>query len=364
MTQQPSPLDIRELRVAAIIAMAAILAGAMVLQHFVPTPPDDSGSLEQKVDKVERDARSLLQELQQGDIDLATFLSQLQQIGVHPAFLAVLAVQGTAILGGIAGLLALAVVYAVGVRIKPRGNWAPGTPWLPLDALEVILFFGCCQVAVSVAWAVFMRIWTMLLGAAPPSPTEQLHPGHLAALYIIPAAATLALLWRRTPGGLRRLWTTLRARTAPVLTRLLQGAGGYAAALPLLVVAKYLNPFGGDTFSSNPVISMLLEPRSVAAWILLLVVIGLCAPVFEEVMFRGCAYPAFRRRWGVGVAVLASGLLFGAIHGQLGEFVPLTVLGIVFAVLYELSGSVLPCIVAHAAVNTITLLQIMLLSGA
>ena len=133
-------------------------------------------------------------------------------------------------------------------------------------------------------------------------------------------------------------------------------------ALPLLAAAKLANPFGKEEMSSDPLMSMLMGPQSILGWIILFTVIGLCAPVFEEFLFRGCAYAAFRRRLGAPLAVLANGVLFGAIHGQLPMLLPLVTLGIVFALIYEFSGSVLPCIVAHAAQNTLTLLTVMWLS--
>ncbi len=355
MIQRPSPFISSTLRLVGVVVMAEILALGVLGQYILPSPaePSTAGA---KVENLEREARAVLEKFQRGEIQWRDLPRQLEDRGIRPAFLGVLMLQGLAMAVGALSLIALAALRAFGVRLKPRGNWAPGTPWLPLDAVEAVLCFGCAQLVLGTMVALLLR-GSHELGV------EGLRPEHLLLIYVVAAAVTLGLLSRRTAGGLRRLWHAARVRAAPVLLRMLQGGGGYMAALPLLLAARYLNPIGDDPLSSNPVISMLMARRSALDWILLFVVIGLCAPVFEELLFRGCAYPAFRRRWGVGVAVVASGLLFGAVHGQLAELVPLTVLGIVFAALYETTGSLVPSIIAHSLQNSITLLQLMWLSG-
>ena len=358
MIQRPSPFISSTLRLVGVVVMAEILALAAIGGSLVPMDAGPADMMVDKTERLEREARELLRGFTRGErIDPDALTEKLRNLDVHPGLLVIFPILAAAGFAGVAILLVLGALQACGIRIKPRGNWAPGTPWLPLDAVEAILFFGCCQVVLSVILALFLRV------VYGPSAAMELRPEHLAVIYAAAAAATLGLLAWRTPGGLRRLWSAVRARLGPVWLRLLQGLGGYAVALPLAAAAGLLNPFREDSSSSNPVISMLLTPHSVLGWVLLFFVIGLCAPVFEELVFRACAYPAFRRRWSAPVAVVINGLLFGAIHGQLPMLVPLAVLGIVCAALYELTGSIVPCIVAHSAQNSITLLYVMWISA-
>ena len=355
MIERRSPSGISTVRIIAVVVMACIVLAGMVAEH-VSRPAAEGPPLKaEQTEQAERDARDLLRELLAGEIDAETFSRELDEVSVHPGFLVFGTLWGAAFIAGAAALLVLGVLLLCRVRLRPRGNWAPGAPWQPLDGIEAILFFACSQLVVGGLVAV---IWQ---GGRPT--VEGMRPGSLAVGYVLSAAATVALLSRRTAGGLPRLWSTVWARLRPVALRLLQGAGGYIVALPLLVAAGWINPFGRDALSANPVVSVLAGEHSVLAWIVLFVVIGLCAPVFEEFVFRACAYPAFRRRWGVALAIVANGLLFGAIHGQLPLLVPLTVLGIVFATLYELTGSLLPCIIAHSAQNTLTLVYVMWLTA-
>jgi len=78
---------------------------------------------------------------------------------------------------------------------------------------------------------------------------------------------------------------------------------------------------------------------------------GLLGPVAEEVFFRGILY-GFFRRWGVIVAVILSTLIFVVSH-PINHGIPLTRLlgGILFAVAYETTGSLIVPITIHALGN-------------
>jgi membrane protease YdiL (CAAX protease family) len=82
------------------------------------------------------------------------------------------------------------------------------------------------------------------------------------------------------------------------------------------------------------------------------------APFAEEFFFRGFFYGALRTRFPVLVAAIIDGLVFGLIHfeGSLEGLLivpPLAVLGVVFCLVYEKTGSLYPCIALHALNNSI-----------
>jgi hypothetical protein len=78
---------------------------------------------------------------------------------------------------------------------------------------------------------------------------------------------------------------------------------------------------------------------------------GMVAPIAEEVFFRGILY-GFFRRWGVVVGLVLSTLIFVLIH-PINHGVPITQLvgGIVFALAYEVEGSLMVPITIHALGN-------------
>ena len=83
------------------------------------------------------------------------------------------------------------------------------------------------------------------------------------------------------------------------------------------------------------------------------------APVAEEVFFRGFFYRALRSRFSMIGAAVIDGLLFGVIHynfesaGALLLLPPLALLGFIFCVVYEKTGSLFPVIGMHAFNNAI-----------
>jgi membrane protease YdiL (CAAX protease family) len=86
------------------------------------------------------------------------------------------------------------------------------------------------------------------------------------------------------------------------------------------------------------------------------------APFFEEVIFRGLLFATFRRRYGVVVSALASALIFAVAHGY-GVVGLASVLwsGVLWAWSYERTRSLLPAILAHAAVNLLASVTLMVL---
>ena len=81
------------------------------------------------------------------------------------------------------------------------------------------------------------------------------------------------------------------------------------------------------------------------------------APVVEEVFFRGFFYRALRTRLSIWIAAAIDGLLFGIIHfggdGVDGLLIlpPLALLGFIFCLVYERTGSLFPVIGMHAFNN-------------
>ena len=92
-------------------------------------------------------------------------------------------------------------------------------------------------------------------------------------------------------------------------------------------------------------------PPSGREMLLFFAVGGLVAPIAEEVFFRGLVY-GFLRRWGVVVALVGSTVVFVVAHAITSRIpVTQTVGGIVFAVAYEVEGSLMVPITIHVLGN-------------
>ncbi len=79
--------------------------------------------------------------------------------------------------------------------------------------------------------------------------------------------------------------------------------------------------------------------------------VALVPSVCEEILFRGYLQRALEKSWGVGAAILISGLLFGLFHIRITQLIPLAVIGILLAWIVWKSNSIIPAIAGHFVNN-------------
>ena len=80
--------------------------------------------------------------------------------------------------------------------------------------------------------------------------------------------------------------------------------------------------------------------------------IGIAAPIVEEIVYRKLVIDRLHR-YGDLFAVLVSGILFGAIHGNFSQFFYAMFVGIVFGLVYVQTGKLRYTIALHMAINLI-----------
>jgi membrane protease YdiL (CAAX protease family) len=142
----------------------------------------------------------------------------------------------------------------------------------------------------------------------------------------------LAMRWRDLPLGL---------------------AAGFATQLVLVVLIAVLYPLVGINpeqvgTSAEELTSSATDAVGV---VLLVAIVAVAAPLFEELFYRGLWLRAVERRWGTGWAVVTSSLVFGLIHLQIYDLPALIGFGLVAAVLTVRCGRLGPAIWAHVAFN-------------
>ena len=98
------------------------------------------------------------------------------------------------------------------------------------------------------------------------------------------------------------------------------------------------------------------NPSIVIAVLAVVMIVGL-APIAEELFFRGFVFAGLRTRWSLWPAAITSGLIFGLVHAPTGitTVVPLATLGIALCWLYNRTGSLWPCVIAHMINNGLAL---------
>src|SRR5262249_25370707 len=140
----------------------------------------------------------------------------------------------------------------------------------------------------------------------------------------------------------------------------LAGFVGYVAVLPLVLGSGLLARWLGQRFFPHvappfhPIDALTLTAPSGWFRFGLFVVAAVGAPFLEETFFRGMLYGALRRRFGITTGLMASAAVFAGLHPQLPlGFLPIFVLGVALATLYEWRQSLIPGMVLHALNNTV-----------
>jgi membrane protease YdiL (CAAX protease family) len=92
--------------------------------------------------------------------------------------------------------------------------------------------------------------------------------------------------------------------------------------------------------------------------VLFFVIVGIGAPLAEELFWRGLVLRSFENRLGSGWAVALTSVLFAASHFQALQFAGLAVAGAVFGYLAIRTGRLGPSICAHMAFNISTVVYL------
>ncbi len=138
--------------------------------------------------------------------------------------------------------------------------------------------------------------------------------------------------------------------------------GGLGVYLLVTVIMAVIISFLPQPPQPQAVADLILNARGGVQIISLLLLVGVIAPVSEELLFRGFIYPALRSYFGVNWGITATACLFGLMHFDLIRFVPLAIGGACLNIFSERSNSIYPAIVAHSMWNTVAALLVIVFS--
>ena len=80
------------------------------------------------------------------------------------------------------------------------------------------------------------------------------------------------------------------------------------------------------------------------------------APLAEETFFRGFLLQGIGKRLAFGWAAIISAAIFAVAHFSPSGLIPIFILGLMLAWLFNQTKSVWPCIIVHAAYNSIAVI--------
>jgi uncharacterized protein len=146
-----------------------------------------------------------------------------------------------------------------------------------------------------------------------------------------------------------------------------QAAPLFLMCLPLIWIASLiwthlltaLEAAGAiDAFEPQALITLFQDGGDPIAITLLVALAILLAPIVEEIVFRGCVYRFLKSQTTLLPAQILSGCVFSFMHWNLMSFVPLVIVGVFLARVYEKSGNLMVAIWFHAFFNAFSLLML------
>ena len=144
----------------------------------------------------------------------------------------------------------------------------------------------------------------------------------------------------------RRLW---------ISDGLLSLLFGYALVPTMLFVSNLTSLFSTN-YVQDSVQELIAYP-----FVVQLLIIAVLPACVEEFVFRGLIYHSYRKNGILGAAVL-SGLVFGLMHLNINQLSYALLMGIVFALLVEVTGSMYSSMLAHFAANSYSIIMMQLVS--
>lgn len=117
----------------------------------------------------------------------------------------------------------------------------------------------------------------------------------------------------------------------------------------MIPVMSFINMFS-MMFVKNQISSTIYEISDKYPIMISIIVVAVMPAFVEELLFRGLLYNAHRKidiKW----ACIINGLLFGLLHGNFNQFAYAFIMGWVFAMVVECTGSVLSTIWCHFIIN-------------
>ena len=124
---------------------------------------------------------------------------------------------------------------------------------------------------------------------------------------------------------------------------------GYAILYVSNIIGTFITLFIGILKGSAVENELTEIITGISPWLTLFFVV-ICAPVMEELIFRKLLVER-TVKYGEGVAVLLSGLMFGLFHGNLNQFAYAFTIGMFFAFIFVKTGKIIYTIILHMIIN-------------
>ena len=129
--------------------------------------------------------------------------------------------------------------------------------------------------------------------------------------------------------------------------------------LPLLYAPIFFLTGSDQEALSRPAEQLAEGADGTFSWLLFALLVGILAPVVEELFYRGLLLKALeKRRMPVWAAVVVSSIIFAGMHMQTLQFPGLLLVGLVAGTLAAITGRLGPAIWLHIGFNMTTVVAL------
>lgn len=129
------------------------------------------------------------------------------------------------------------------------------------------------------------------------------------------------------------------------------------ALLPLTTLLNSISML----FVDNVVAEITPEVVGMPMWTMILT-IGIISPFIEEIVFRGFFFHTYKKSGRILASAILSSVLFGMMHMNFNQFAYAAVLGVMFSILVEATGSVLSSFLTHGLFNSLQVVYLYMTS--
>lgn len=228
----------------------------------------------------------------------------------------------------------------------------PESVWIISDIFRVILIFLSCGYAFAIMQGPFTRYIPILKN-------ENFNMVFNTGVINVGAIAVIFFFVVKKYGqSLQTLGITFKKTISSIVI----GITGYVMVLPVLFVIMILTLLIIKLINYEPpvqpIVELFMEEKETTVLGFSVLFAAICGPIAEEIFFRGFMYSALRKKLGILGSILITSVLFSLLHTHIIGFLPIMVLGILLAYLYEKTGSIIPSITVHIIHNVGTVFMV------
>ncbi len=212
-----------------------------------------------------------------------------------------------------------------------------------------VLFYFLSQTVVTFAYSIFYAVIEVInsKGVIDPDKLTETVLGKSTEITVISGGLTLLILILFFALRKKNLCKEINCNVSPGL----MGVGVVLLGISLNYVISLL-------ISVLPIPESILKQQEQAysylgdgSLALEFIAVVICAPLVEEIVFRGLCFGSCRRVMPFWLSMIISAALFGVVHGTVIAFVYASILGALMACFYEISGSLWVPILLHVGFN-------------